>query len=315
MNQLSFTKQLSYGMLASFTIPFQITKLFYNFEILTQFLKVIALNCVFILTNYVYNQFYTLLDNYSFNIMKYLVMILYTLIWFVPAYLCIYVISFDKLGYILSRIHEKTDLHGTGYCHGHEHKNETIYSKLYFVLVSCVFYMIIGFAAYIPTVIGSVISFIAISYSYSYACLEYCCNFKKITNIEKLTLIDYDPYFFIGYGLMYGFFINYFATYVNFFLVFVILFPLGILNLSQYKNQFQLKTNTHHSIVFLIPAIISNTILSIIDSSLMSYQNLQEAKKATTSSDNGKQNSEQDLKETNDKQDSKKTNDDQKKNK
>ncbi len=92
--------------------------------------------------------------------------------------------------------------------------------------------------------------------------------------MAKLTLIDHDPFFFIGYGLPYGFIITYFAQYINFFLIFVILFPLGILNLGNYENVFKLKNRKHKSVIFLLPALNSNTILSIIDSSIMSYQKL-----------------------------------------
>ena len=169
-----------------------------------------------------------------------------------------YVISFDKLCNLLNNIKIVNNFD--------KRKDESLDSKLYFALVSTLFYIIINLCYYIPY-IGHYLCFMLTACGYGYFCLEYCCYYKNIVNKEKLAIMESNPYFFVGYGIIYAILVEY-NNYINFFAIFVTLFPLSVIKLTK-TNIYELKYPNNTSKIFILPMIIVNTLLSIIDSYIM----------------------------------------------
>ena len=233
----------------------------FNKKAITEYTKILSINAVLLLTTmFVYNQIISLLGNLGIYIQIVFIIIYYILI-FIPVYIFCYALSIDKINNILNIFNKLKD----------KNNNEPIESNIYFFILSLIFYVLIGFFYYIPY-IGEYLNIILMSYGYGFYCFEYCCSYKKIQNIKKLAIIESNPYYFIGYGLIYGLLITYINTF-NFFIVFSMLFPLSVLNLRKF-NLYNLEIESYKSKIFYIPAIVSNIVLSVIDSFLISYYNL-----------------------------------------
>ena len=142
-------------------------------------------------------------------------------------------------------------------------KNQTISINvlLYFNLVSLIYYLIINLLLYIPY-IGLGLGMLFTSHSYGYYCLEYSSFFNNIKPIQKISLIENNPYFFIGYGSILGLSVLY-LPFIEHHLLFLSLFPINTIYLTQKKNLYS-NSNDILSKVFIIPIYILNFFLNVI---------------------------------------------------
>ena len=84
-------------------------------------------------------------------------------------------------------------------------------------------------------------------------------------------MIESNPYYFFGYGLIYGIIVQY-LHYINFFIIFVITFPLGVIKLSKI-DIYKLNLSNSSSKIFILPIVVVNILLSIIDSYIIGKSN------------------------------------------
>ena len=257
---LNSVKQFTLGFIHSVFSIFEVFNLFTNRTVCIKYLKIVILN-IFALS--VVNQILYTFENYLYNYDNMLVKCIYFLILFfhkiiynIPIYIFCYIISLDKIGGILNFIKKNDNL-----------EIESFENKLYFCLVSSIFYALTNIIYLIPY-IGNYLNFIFLSYSYGYFCLEYSCHYKNINSIDKISIIEDNPFYFIGFGLIYGILVHIFS-YINFFVIFVITFPLSVMKLIK-MNIFNTKMKKVKSKIFIFPIIILNIILSIIDSFIIS---------------------------------------------
>lgn len=254
-------KELFLGFFYSLISILEVFNLFNNKEICIKYFKIVSLN-IFALSvaDYIFQNLELFLYSYDNNFVKalyFLTIFFHKIVWNIPIYIFCYIVSLDKIGGILNFVKKQDNINID--------KFET---KLYFCLVSSIFYFF-TYIIYLIPYVGKYLNFLFISYSYGYFCLEYSCHYKNICNIDKISLIEEKPFFFIGYGLIYGIIVHYF-TYVNFFVMFVITFPLSIMKLIK-LDIFKLNTERRiRSNVFIFPIIILNLLLSIIDSYIIS---------------------------------------------
>ena len=245
--------QFFYGFLVFFKSPIYFFRVLCNKPTLNKYVKVVVLNALVFLCNYVSIKSLNFVNYYLADYyLDYLTYLLYYLL-SIPVYILVYIISFDYLNYIVNtfKISDKN-------------KNEDIINILYLALVSIVFHLNATLVYYIPY-IGQYLGIFSFSFSYGYFCLEYACNLKKFTSKEKLAIMGNNPYFFTGYGLFFGILCNY-VSLPLFQLIFTTTFPLCILNLVNVdvfnlENSSQLK-----NILFIIPLFLTNILLSVFDS-------------------------------------------------
>jgi len=243
----------SYTIIQNKILLLRYTKL-----ILTNIILLSLINFIFVnIENYLYNY-----DNWL-KYIYYTVIILHKLIWNIPVYIYCYLISLDSICFILDN----------GINVSRNRTVESFESKLYFCLVSSIFYITINILYYIPY-IGNLLYFIVLSYSYGFFCLEYTCYYKNINSKQKLALIESNPYFFMGFGILYSIFVHYFS-YINFFVIFTIFFPFSVMKLIKLDVFTYSPGKVYYSRVFIFPILILNLILSIVDSFILSnYKNL-----------------------------------------
>ena len=249
-----------FGFLSSLSSPLQVHKILTKKEKSILYLKIIIYNfCLLVLPNLIYDSYYDSI--YTINpILSHISFFFIKFVWNVPIYACSYIISMEKLGNVLN------------YLDSNQFTSETFEKSLYFLLLSTIFYIFINIFSYIP-IVGNLLSLVFISHSYGFFCLEYTCSYKKIENIEKITLIEKKPLLFIGYGLPFSIAYIYF-TYIQFLFFFVIIFPLAINKLIT-MDIYNLDCKTKYgSKIFIFPIYILNTLLSILDSYIISNYNL-----------------------------------------
>lgn len=184
---------------------------------------------------------------------------IYYTMWLLPFYIIFNIVLLDKLNNILGNINILKNFNIN---------QDNISNKLYFMLVSCILYILIQLSIYIPY-IGNYIQYILIPYSYGYFCLEYVCYYKSIPNNYKIYIIEKNPAFFIGFAINYTI-LYYIMNPILFLLVFIIMFPLNVIQL--YYIDFELITKEESPIlskIFILPIFLSNIILSILDSYLI----------------------------------------------
>jgi len=256
---LVFINQFFRGVFTSAISIFEISQILKNKEAMYSYVQIIVLNILLFLGYQFLTQLGNLVHDITVNTylisLYYLFNVLNNVMIYIPIYIICYIISLDKLCNLFNNINSlnKND----------DKFQESLNSRLYFTLVSTLLYLIIKGVIYIP-VFGYYLSFLFTSYSYGFFCLEYSCYYKNISNMQKLAIIENNPYFFIGYGIIYALFVQY-LHYINLSLFFVILFPLGVIKLAK-TNIYTLTSTNYNSKIFILPIIIVNLLLSIIDS-------------------------------------------------
>ena len=185
--------------------------------------------------------------------------IIYYTLWLVPIYIIFNIVLLDKLNNILENVNILKNFNTN---------QDNISNKLYFMLVSCILYLLIQFSNFIPY-IGIYIQYILIPYSYGYFCLEYVCHYKSIQNYNKLFIIENNPTFFVGFGINYAI-LYYLMNPISFLLAFIVMFPLNVIQL--YYLDFKTMSTDILPIsskIFILPIWLSNVLLSLLDSYLI----------------------------------------------
>ena len=207
--------QFLLGFITNLGSILEINELIKNKTTMKYYYELFGINLSLVLINFIIIYFENYLDYLTndtyFHFIYYSIYFIHNYLLIIPMYLICYIISLDKLGALLSTVKAINNLSKS--------KDETLDSKLYFTLVSTTFYFLINFLYYIP-IIGPYISLVLTSYSYWFFCLEYCCYYKNINNLNKFSIIESNPYYFFGYGLIYGIIVQY-LHYINFFINFV----------------------------------------------------------------------------------------------
>jgi len=172
-------------------------------------------------------------------------------IYIYPMYFILYLFSLDKFNKILKV----------------KNQSKNVYiqnnSLLYFKCLSLLYYILVSILFYIPY-IGFYIGLIFACHSYGYYSLEYVCSLCKLTPLEKLSFIENNPYFFIGYGSILGLSLMY-LPFIEQHLFFLMFFPITTIYLMENKNIYYKKPTEYNlGKVFIIPIYLLNFILNII---------------------------------------------------
>ena len=132
-------------------------------------------------------------------------------------------------------------------------------------------YLLVNLFWYIP-IIGKYLNTIAIAYSYGYSILYYSLQNNNYSSKKSLMILESNLAYTFGIGIFYSLILEY-IPYVYFFIIFVSFFPLCILNIrfNVYPLQYKKK---YTSYIFHLPSILTNSILSMLDSFLTSYYNI-----------------------------------------
>lgn len=175
-------------------------------------------------------------------------------IYITPMFLIMYIFSLDKLNKIFS-------------VNMISKKNITIVTKnnvsIYFKCISLIYYLFTNLLLYIPY-IGFLFGLIVASHSYGYYSLEYVSSHNKLTPIEKISLIENNSYFYIGYGSILGLSLIY-LPFIEQHLFFLILFPLNTIYLSEIKKiHINKKFNDINTSIFILPIYILNFAIDLI---------------------------------------------------
>ena len=190
----------------------------------------------------------TYLYNYYSN--SYIKYIYYLCI--IPVFIVCYIFTLDKFNDLLAFLKDKKI-----------YISIDLNKYIYFFFISTVYYFLINLLYYIPF-IGKYMSSILLAHSYGYYCLEYSSFYNNLSPLNKLSIVENNPYFFIGYGTLYSI-LSLYVSFINLFIIFIIFFPLDIVGMTKLKWIHEVKdTNNNLSRIFLAPIFIVNFILKYI---------------------------------------------------
>ena len=269
-----------FGIIYNFRILVELPPIITNKYILKNYLKIFILN--FFLLNFI-DLLYNILNNTINNLfIKYFIIIVYSLLFYIPLNIFSYIYTFDKINNILNYYsanlikipNSKKDTvikSEKDNVLNYSSDNDKIDKTIYYSIIILMFYFISNLLIYIP-IIGYYFNIILGIFVYSFYCFDYTCGIKNINNKLKFALFEQNFYFLLGYGTLFGT-LNFYLNYICFFLIFCFLFPISVFNLAN-LNIYNLKSNIYHSKFFYIPISLSNLFLSIIDSYLISYYSI-----------------------------------------
>jgi hypothetical protein len=252
--------QFLYGIYFSLVSICEIRHVIFNQVALKIYLKLFLVNLFLTILKNLCDKFnnyleYLTNDTY-FTFIFYTIFFLTSFIMYVFIYPFCYIWTLDGVGNILNNILNSTSK---------KISFELISEKIYFLLLGIIFYSLNIFLYYIP-IIGFYITFINNCYCYSYFCLDYGSQFNKIPNYDKFIILENNPVFFLGFGLIYGCLSSYFNLF-NFSTLFTLIFPLSVLHLSKYFD-FTITNKKNYSKIFYIPVKLLHYILILIDNLL-----------------------------------------------
>lgn len=250
-----------YGLINSFLSIFEIFHLIFTKTLFIKYFKLIIFNIIFlILPNYVLDNLNIYFKNYSLLYIIYFI----KFIWNITMYICCYVISIDKIGEILGNYFNSST--------NFKINNDNFIKNIYFTFLSTVFYISINIVNLVPY-IGKILLYFFQCISYGYFCFEYACSYKNIENIEKITIVEQNPFIFLGFGTTYTLLYLY-INYIYFLVFFIIIFPLSVIRLSKMNIYKIIEQDSYNSKIFIFPIYILNATLSIIDSNIITLYNL-----------------------------------------
>uniref|UniRef100_A0A6C0EL00 Uncharacterized protein n=1 Tax=viral metagenome TaxID=1070528 RepID=A0A6C0EL00_9ZZZZ len=172
-------------------------------------------------------------------------------IWIIPAFIFCYIFSLDKFNDLLIFLKDPE-----------QYINIDLNQTVYFFLISFIYYFIVTCVSYIPYV-GKIVGPILLAHSYGYYCLEYSSYYNNLSPLNKLTIIENNTFFFIGYGTFYTLLSLYLST-INLFIFFIVVFPLDIIQMTHLKWIHKVRPLNNVSKFFLIPSYILDLILTYI---------------------------------------------------
>lgn len=252
--------QFVFGMFYNFRMIVEIPNIL-NKYCIKNFVKIFLLNII--LLNMI-DFFYSLLDQINVIFLKYFFIIVYSIAFYGPIYIFNYIFTFDKINNILT------------YCTINENKiGINLNNSIYFSISILMLYLITSIFNYF-SLVGIFINIIVNSFVYGFYCFDSACGIKNINGKEKLALFEKNIIFLVGYGSLFGF-ISFYLNTIFFSIIFCFIFPLAVFNLVN-LNIYKLETRIFHSKFFYLPVSMSNLFLSIIDSYLISYYNVNKIK-------------------------------------
>ena len=234
-NIVQFIKGVSYNI-SSITNIYILSK-----NSLYTYLYILFINITLLyIPNYLYNY-------YSNSYIKYIYYL-----WITPVFIFCYIFSLDKFNDLLAFLKDQKT-----------YISIDLNKYIFFFFISTVYYFLINLLYYIP-IIGGYIGSILLAHSYGYYCLEYSTFYNNLSPLNKLSIIENNAYFFIGYGTLYSI-LSLYVSFINLFIIFIVFFPLDIIGMTKLKWIHQIKdTNNNLSRIFLTPIIILNFILKYI---------------------------------------------------
>lgn len=252
--------QFFYGIYFSLSSIYEVKDIIFNREALQIYSKLLLVNLFLILLKNLCDKFNNYLEYLTND--TYLTFIFYTILFitsfimYVLIYPFCYIWTLDGIGNILNNILNSTSK---------KPFFELISEKIYFLLLGIFFYSLNFFLYYIP-IIGVYMVFINNCYCYSYFCLDYGSQFNKISSYDKFIILENNPIFFLGFGLIYGYMSYYFNVF-NCSTLFILIFPLSVVHLSKYFD-FTITNKKNYSKIFYIPVKLLHYILILFDNLL-----------------------------------------------
>jgi len=238
------------GVVISILSFVKIVDIFNKWDYVKIYINTILINLIFVngatyIINNITNNIHILVKNTNFIGVYYVSLFNTTIILTILKLLC-YVLSIDKIETILNKLKNyKVSIY------------ISLNEKIYYFILSTVFYLIINLFKLIPYINIYIVPILN-GYAFSYFSFEYACKYNGINEIDKITILESNHMFFIGYGIPYivlSYFLNIYIPIFN------ILFPISVLKLTSIN----ISKNTKYCCkIFTFPILLLNIILDMV---------------------------------------------------